>query len=81
MSAILESLGGVIIAPMQAKDGEWVSSGYLEDEKYSECLPEKASTIPYGTLTVDMVRGPLPLGQIHGFLKRSSLQIESRKRF
>lgn len=45
MSAILESLGGVIIAPMQAKDGEWVSSGYLEDEKYSECLPEKASII------------------------------------
>lgn len=43
MSAILESFGGVIVAPMQAKDGEWVSSGYLEDEKYSECLPEKAS--------------------------------------
>ena len=39
------NLGGVIIAPMQAKDGEWVTSGYLEDEKYSECLPEKASII------------------------------------
>ena len=40
MSAILESLGGVKVAPMEEKDGTWVSSGYLEDEKYSECLPE-----------------------------------------
>ena len=43
MSAILESFGGVIVAPMQATDGEWVLSGSLADEKYSECLPEKAS--------------------------------------
>ena len=39
MSAILESIGGVEIAPLQGKDGTWVTSGYIADEKYSECLP------------------------------------------